>query len=81
MSQRMTKPTEWHVCPARTQINQGSHPVRSDCSLCTQWLAKDTVFLHGDSKDSGQTGQMPFCGFCHVLAYILVHTITNVFPL
>ena len=29
MSQRLTKPTKWHVCPAKTQISLGIRPVRS----------------------------------------------------
>ena len=27
--------------------------------LCTQWITKDPMFLHVDSEDSDQTGQMP----------------------
>ena len=27
--------------------------------LCAQWVAKDSSFLHGDSKDSDRTGRMP----------------------
>ena len=34
-------------------------PVWSESSLCTQWVAKDPGFLHADSEDSDQTGQMP----------------------
>ena len=30
-----------------------------ESSLCTQWVAKDPSFLHADSEDSNQTGQMP----------------------
>ena len=29
----MTKPTKWHVRPAKTQISLGIHPVRSESSL------------------------------------------------
>ena len=45
MSRSMTSPTKWSR--------------RSESSLCTQWEAKDPRFLHADSKDSDQTGQMP----------------------
>ena len=31
----------------------------SESSLCTEWVAKDPSFLHADSEDSDQTGQMP----------------------
>ena len=44
--------------PVKTQINLAS--TQSDqSSLCAQWVAKDPTFLHADSKDSDQTGQMP----------------------
>ena len=36
-----------------------SRPVWSESSLCVQWIAKDTSFLHVDSEDSDQTGRMP----------------------
>ena len=52
MSRDMTKPTKWHVCPAKTQI-------LSESSLCAQSVAKDPNFLHADSEDSDQTGRMP----------------------
>ena len=28
-------------------------------SVCAHWVAKDPSFLHADSEDSDQTGQMP----------------------
>ena len=46
----MTKPTKWNVRPAKTQISLG---------IRAQWVAKDPRFLHKDSEDSDQTGQMP----------------------
>ena len=58
MSHLMTKPTKWPVHPVKTQISLGIRPVRSESSLCTQWVAKDPSFLHVDSEDSDQTGQM-----------------------
>ena len=80
VSQHMTKPTKLHVHPAKTQINVGIHPVWSESSLCTQWVAKDPSFLHVDCKDSDQTGWIPrpiwvftghmsFCWFCHALSW------------
>ena len=50
-------------------------------SLCTQWVAKDTRFLHADSQDSDQAWRMPrliwvipgstsYCWFCHVASHI-----------
>ena len=55
----MTKPTKWHVRPAKTQISLGIRPVWSESLLCAQWVAKDPSFLHADSKDSDQTRRMP----------------------
>ena len=34
-------------------------PSLIESSLCAQWVAKDPRFLHADSEDSDQTGQMP----------------------
>ena len=59
MSRLMSKPTKLPVLPAKTQISLGIHPVWSESSLCTQWVAKDPRFLHADSEDSDQTGHMP----------------------
>ena len=69
------------VCPAKAQISLGICPVWSESSLCTRWVAKDPRYLHGDSKDSDQTGRMtrviclqwthmPFCWFCHEAVHI-----------
>ena len=55
----------------------GIHPVWSESSLCTQWVAKDPSFLHADSKDSDQTGQMlrliwVFTGCtCHFVGFVV----------
>ena len=54
LSRHMTKPTKWHVRPAKT--DQPGHP---ESSLCAQWVAKDLRFLQSDSEDSDQTGRMP----------------------
>ena len=59
MSRLMTKPTKWHVHPAKTQISLGIRPVWSESSLCAQWVAKGSSFLHADSEDFDQTGRMP----------------------
>ena len=39
------------VYPAKTQISLGIHQVWSESSLYTQWVAKDTSFVHADSED------------------------------
>ena len=46
------------VHPAKTQISLGIRPVGSESLLCAQWVAKDSNFLHVDSKDSDQTGRI-----------------------
>ena len=50
---------------AKTWQNQQNECVPSEDStqsdqslLCTHWVAKDLRFLHADSEDSAQTGQM-----------------------
>ena len=59
MSHRTTKPIKWPVRPAKTQFSLGIRPVWSESSLCAQWVANDSMFLHADSEDSDQTGRMP----------------------
>ena len=43
---------------ASAQSDQGC-PGWSEFSLCAQWIAKESSFLHADSEDSDQTGRMP----------------------
>ena len=47
------------VRQAKSQISLCIHTVCSESSLCAQWVANDPSFLHADSEDSDQTGQMP----------------------
>ena len=80
MSHLMTKPTKWHVRPAKTQISLGIRPVWSESSLSAQLVSKDPSFLHADSEDSDQLtdwadlslrwAHMPFCWFCHVAVHL-----------
>ena len=59
MSRLMTKPTKWHVRPAKTQINLGTRPVWSESSL-SAWRKLGSLATHWvHSEDSEQTGQMP----------------------
>ena len=75
---RHDKTNKMTVRPAKTQISLGICPVRSESSLCTQWVAKDRMFLRADSEDwsDGQADLslrwacMPFCLFCHVKAHL-----------
>ena len=58
LSHAMIKPTKW-VC-AQWRLRSARVSAQSDQSvLCTQWVAKDTSFLHADSEDSDRTGLMP----------------------
>ena len=59
VSRLMTKPTKWHVRPAKTQISLGIRPVWSESSLCAQWVAKDPSFIHADGEYADLTERMP----------------------
>ena len=71
------KPTKWHVRSTKTQISLGIHPIWSESSLCTQWVAKDLSFLHADSEDSDQPERMlrliwVFAGrTCYFIGFVL----------
>ena len=59
LSRLMTKPTKWHVCPAKTQISLGIRPVWSASSLFA-WRKLGFLATHwAYSEDSDQTGRMP----------------------
>ena len=55
----MTKPTKWHVRPAKTQISLGIRPVWWGASLSV-WRNLASLATHWEhSEDSDQTGRMP----------------------
>ena len=59
MSRIVTKPTKWHVRPAKTQISLGIRLVWSESSLST-WKKLGSLATHwAHSEDSDQTGRMP----------------------
>ena len=59
LSRLMTKPTKWHVRPAKTQISMGIRPVWSESSL-SAWRTIGCSATHWEhSEDSDQTGKMP----------------------
>ena len=75
MSGLMTKPTKWHVRPAKTQISLGIRPVWPESLLDTQWVAKDPSFLHADSEDSYQMRRLiwVFAGHtCHFVGFVMM---------
>ena len=56
--------------------------------MCAQWVAKDLLFVHGDSEDSDQTGRMPrLIGVCagrtyHIVGFVVTRlTLQTVFIL
>ena len=77
MRRLVTKPTQWHVRPAKIQISLGIRPDWSEVSLCAQWVSKDPSFLHADGEYSDQTGRMPrliwvFAGCtCHFVGFVV----------
>ena len=59
ISLNTTKPTKWHVRPAKTQISPGICPAWSESSL-SAWRKLGSLATHwAHSEDSDQTGQMP----------------------
>ena len=79
----MTKPTKWHVRPAKTQISLGIRQVCSESSLCAQSVAKDPSFLYVEAK-TDQTGRMPrliwvFAGrTCYFVGFVMRRLIYQV---
>ena len=79
LSLSTTKPTKWHMHPAKTQISLDIRPVWSE-SLLSAWRNLGPLPTRkAHSKDSDKTGQMPrliclhwahrlFCWFCRVAA-------------
>ena len=63
--------------PAKAEISLGIRHVWSESSLCTQWVAKDSSFLHADSEDSDPAGQIPRLiwvfsgGTCHFVGFVM----------
>ena len=83
MSHLMTKPTKWHVRPAKTQISLGIRPGWSESSLSARWNLGSLATHWEHSEDSDQTGRMPrllslrwahmpLCWFCHEAACISI---------
>ena len=77
----MTKPTKWHVRPAKTQISLGISPVWSVFTVRMKkaWVLSYTLSaqrrLWSDWADaqadlSLRWAHMQFCRFCHALAHI-----------
>ena len=74
LSRLMTKPTKWHVRPAKIQISLGIRPVWSESSM-SAW--SKLGFLATDwahSEDSDQTGRIwVFAGrTCHFVGFVML---------
>ena len=76
MSHLTTKPTKWHVRPAKTQISLGIRPVWPASSLST-WKPGSLATHWAYIEDSDQTGWMPrliwvFAGCtCHFVCFVM----------
>ena len=76
MSHPLTKPTNWHVRPAKTQISLGIRPVWSESSLSARRKLGSLATHWMHRKDSDQTGLMPrliwvFAGrTCHFYGFV-----------
>ena len=55
LSHLKTKPTKWHVCPVKTQINLGIRPVWSESCLSTWGRLKSLAIIRAHSEASNQT--------------------------
>ena len=78
LSSLVTKPTKWHVCPAKTQISLGICPVWSESSL-SAWRKLRSLATHSaHSEDSDQTGRMPRLIWvfaertCHFVGFLMM---------
>ena len=59
LSRDMTKPTKWHVRPAKTQISLGIRSIWSESSL-SAWRNLGSLATNwAHAEDSDQTGRMP----------------------
>ena len=86
MSCLTTKPTKWHVRPAKTQISLGIRPVWSE-SWLSPWRKLGSSATHwAHSRDSDQTGWTPrliwvFTGCtCHFVGFIVRRLIWKISP-
>ena len=77
LSLRMTKPTKWHLRPAKTQISLGIRPVWSEFSL-SAWRKLGSLATHWmHNEDSDQTGRMPNLIWviagrtCHFVGFVM----------
>ena len=70
--------TKKKACAPSEDSDQPGHPpCEQSFLLCALWIAKNPSFIHADSEDSDQTGQMPrliwvFAGrTCHFVGFVM----------
>ena len=71
----MTKPTKWHVRPAKIQISLGICRVWSESSLSIWRKLRSLTTYWAHSEDSDQSGRMPrliwvFDGSSHFVGFV-----------
>ena len=67
----MTKPTKWHVRPAKTQISLGIRPVWSESSMYA-WRKLGSLATHWvHSEDSDQTSAQSDLSLCWVHSHFV----------
>ena len=72
----MTKPTKWHVLPAKTQISLGIRPVWPESSL-SAWRKLGSLATHWAQTKTDQTERMHrliwvFAGcICHFVGFVM----------
>ena len=82
LSHRVTKPTKWHMRPAKTQISLGTRLVSSESSL-SAWTSTGSLATHwAHSKGFDQTGRVPrlirdFAGRTgHIVGFVMLQLIS-----
>ena len=82
LSRLMSKPTKWHVRPAKTQISLGIRSVWSESSLsawrklgslATYWAYSEdwSEWAEAQADLSLRWAHMSFCWFCHEAAHFI----------
>ena len=75
LSRLMTKPTKWHVRPAKTQVSLGIHLVWSESSLSTWRKLRSLVTYWAHSEDSDLClclAHRSSCWFCQEAAPFVI---------
>ena len=63
-----TKPTKWHVPPAKTRISLGIHPVWSESSLKKHWALNYLLSTQWRLWSDWADAHMSVCWFCRAAA-------------